>query len=288
MEIDKDMAQIMKELEEPEYEVMNVLTNNKDHYYKKYNFKMMDLATMIGKPKNVSKEEAPLFNFTKFNGTSRDKINNPPISTNFVILDFDNGYTYDEFERRYREYQYFLYSSKSSTKDHNKFRVIMPLRYDYTELSYKYLLAKFFKNYDPTCVQLTRFYYMPNKGADYHSRWNIGKCIDFNLDIINFNSNCKITEGLKHAEQEKIRNAKKDVNDVSRNIKVMRYLNTPYTRLYGNGTSNTDLYTAICVCLTANDNNTLNLIINKAHNENWRDNEIRQKINKAKQFLNLS
>ena len=288
MEIDKDMAQIMKELEEPEYEVMNVLSNNKVHYYKKYNFKMMDLATMISRPKNVAKDEAPLFNLTKFTGTSRDKINNPPISTNFVILDFDNGYTYKEFEKKYDKYSYFLYSSKSSTKENNKFRVIMPLRYDYSEMSYKYLLAKFFKNYDPTCAQLTRFYYLPNLGEDYHSRWNIGIDIDFNLDIINFKANCKITEDLKRAEEEKMDKltTKPFISkNVLNNCKVQKYLNTPYTKLQGNGTSNTDLYTAICVCEAANDIETLDLVVAKAKRESWVEHEINLKIRKAQEFL---
>lgn len=44
-----------------------------------------------------------------------------------IILDIDNGITIEEFNEQYKEYEYLLYTTWSHTKEHNKFRVILPL-----------------------------------------------------------------------------------------------------------------------------------------------------------------
>jgi len=72
--------------------------------------------------------------------------------------------------------------------------------------------------------------------------------------------------------------------NVMNNEKVRHYLNTSYTKITGNGDSNISLYTAICVCITADDNNTLNLVLNKAKGEKWTEQELQKKIKEAKKF----
>lgn len=71
---------------------------------------------------------------------------------------------------------------------------------------------------------------------------------------------------------------------VKNNSKVQYYLNTPFYKNSGNGNSNISLYTAICVCISANDYETLNLIIDKAKSEKWSNKEIFDKIKNAKKF----
>ena len=44
-----------------------------------------------------------------------------------LILDIDDGLTIDEFQEQYKAYKYLLYTTWSHSKEHNKFRVILPM-----------------------------------------------------------------------------------------------------------------------------------------------------------------
>lgn len=63
---------------------------------------------------------------------------------------------------------------------------------------------------------------------------------------------------------------------------IRHYLDTPYTKICGNGDSNISLFKALATCIKYNDNETLNKVIQKAKSEKWTDKEIDKKISDIK------
>lgn len=57
------------------------------------------------------------------------KLENLKEECNTIILDIDNKNTIKQVEQILENYKYFLYTTKSHTKDHNRFRVIIPTKY---------------------------------------------------------------------------------------------------------------------------------------------------------------
>jgi len=81
--------------------------------------------------------------------------------------------------------------------------------------------------------------------------------------------------------------SKRDL-DVSANPKVRHYLDTPYLKKTGNGDSDASLYKAMCVCLSANDVNTLEEVKTKARSEKWSERELSRKISDVQKFISRS
>lgn len=73
--------------------------------------------------------------------------------------------------------------------------------------------------------------------------------------------------------------------DVSNNMKVRHYLDTPFLKKTGNGDSDASLYRAMCVCLSANDTSTLEEVKAKARREKWSERELSRKINDVEKYL---
>lgn len=67
--------------------------------------------------------------------------------------------------------------------------------------------------------------------------------------------------------------------------KIQHYLRTPYTKMTGNGDSDSSLFKAIVCCLKYKDSFTLNVVLNKARSERWSEKELQQKIRNAEQLL---
>lgn len=73
--------------------------------------------------------------------------------------------------------------------------------------------------------------------------------------------------------------------DMSSNQHVRTYLDTPFLKITGNGTSDSCLYKAMLVCMSANDDETLEEVINKARSENWTEKQLAKKRDDIKRFL---
>ena len=63
------------------------------------------------------------------------------------------------------------------------------------------------------------------------------------------------------------------------------YLETPFLKTHGNGDSDKSLYRAMCICLSCNDNRTLEKVESKAKSENWTMRELSRKLDDAKKYL---
>ena len=55
---------------------------------------------------------------------------------------------------------------------------------------------------------------------------------------------------------------------------IQYYLNTPYTKVKGNGDSATSLFKAVRTCMKYNDNVTLEKVLSKARSEHWSEKEL--------------
>ena len=60
--------------------------------------------------------------------------------------------------------------------------------------------------------------------------------------------------------------------------KIQHYLNTPYPKLKGNGDSSISLFSALATCIKYHDNQTKELILNKARSEHWTEKELNRMI----------
>lgn len=210
----------------------------------------------------------------------------------FFILDYDNGYTIDEFCKEYKDYFFIIYTSFSHTKEHHKFRVIMYGNYEspLNDDEQYAILSECFRNADRTTLQPNRIFYKPahKEGCDYRYVFNAGKQFPLYNDTINYLVNKrridKAKEEAQNREFETYHRKKKDI-DCMKCPSVQHYLNTSYPNETGNGDSNLSLYKAIFCCIKYGDMNALQAVENKAKNEKWTTNELKQKEEAARKAL---
>ena len=140
----------------------------------------------------LDKTKIPQWKFCTVKGKKRCTDNMD--STNVLILDFDDaGYTYQEFEHQFQEYQYILHTSYSYNGQNSKFRVLLFLDKEY-EINkmffksetlifspYNYLLNHF-QHVDPASFVKAQFFKVPavaGENAPYYYSIHSGKL--FNL-----------------------------------------------------------------------------------------------------------
>lgn len=209
----------------------------------------------------------------------------------YFILDYDNGYTIDEFCKEYQDYFYILYTSFSHTSEHNKFRVIMFGNYEcpLTDDEQSSILSECFRNADHTTFQSNRIFYMPahKEGAEYIYKFHNGKQFPLYNDVI---STLSWRKRFDREKEEKRANqfveyhrTKKDMDCMNCNS-VKNYLNASYPNSKGNGDSNLNLYKAICCCVKYDDMKTLQVVKEKAKREHWSEKELEQKIKSARRM----
>lgn len=255
---------------------------------------LKEIMECVEKPNiTPTKEENMLWCFGECvdpeRGHQKDNIVN---KSKFFMVDYDNGYSIDEFCKEYKDYFYILYTSFSHTTEHNKFRVIMYGNYE-TPLNddeQRFILNEAFRNADRTTLQPNRMFYMPahKEGGEYVYKFNIGKQFPLYNDIISLLLQKQRLYRAKEESQnlifEKYHREKKDI-DCLKCKSVMNYLNTTYNKTSGNGDSNLNLYKAICCCVKYGDDKALDKVIAKAKSEKWTNKEIEQKIKSAKEKL---
>lgn len=210
----------------------------------------------------------------------------------FFILDYDSGYTIEEFCEEYKDYFFMLYTSFSHTKEHHKFRVIMygnheaPLNDDEQYA----ILSECFRNADRTTLQPNRIFYKPahKAGAEYRFKFNVGKQFPLYNEAITFLVTKRRVDKAKEEAQDRAfatyHRKKRDV-DCLNCPSVKNYLNTSYPNTTGNGDSNLNLYKAIFCCIKYGDDNALAVVENKAKSEHWTTSELRQKEEAARRAL---
>lgn len=219
------------------------------------------------------------------------KDSNIKTKSKFFMVDYDNGYTIEQFEKDYKDYFYLLYTSFSHTKEHNKFRVIMYGNYDKPLIGdeQNLILSECFRNADRTTLQPNRMFYMPahKKDAPYYFKLHHGKQFPLMNPVIRYLLTQIRADREKQARQrlelEKYNKTKNHDGMCKNYTTVKHYLETPYPKLKGNGDSNSSLFAALKTCMKYNDNETLQDVVYKARLEHWTTQEIDDKINRIKE-----
>lgn len=216
-----------------------------------------------------------------------------------IMIDCDNKKTncdpniIERFNEYMNNYEFWTYESASSTKECPKFRAIIPLdrplRWSkHTKKAIGHLFSMFVDDgaswfEEPLRHKLPTIKH--HEGKEFPASVLEKVIVQLEDDekrrmeeYENKNNQMKLWR-LRHPEYQP-----KQVN-VSTNDKVRHYLDTPYSKMTGNGDSDNSLYRAICVCLSANDENTLEDVLNKARLERWSNNELNRKIEQARRFI---
>lgn len=161
------------------------------------------------------------------------------------------------------------------------------LLYNYYKNIHSYINQKYFKNKadTQTCdpARLTR---TPRVYRDIIKDGEL-KSIKQSLlyksnNTLNIDS--ELVEVIKEAQIQK----KRDLESINNNLNsyrsvlgysnVQRYLTTPFPKLSGNKFSSRWLYSALCTAIEYNDNETKEMLLNKARIERWSDKELSNMI----------
>jgi hypothetical protein len=140
-----------------------------------------------------NKDNIPQWKFCTVKNNIR--CNDSMDKTNILILDFDDkGYSYEEFEDRFRRYKYFLHTSYSYDGFNSKFRVLLFLDKEYdiermfcrnTEALYSpySLLLTYFNHVDKASFVKSQFFKVPaikDKTSPYYYNIHDGELFDMN------------------------------------------------------------------------------------------------------------
>lgn len=178
-----------------------------------------DILAIIKTPLTLPKDKCPLWSFiTVKEGAKKERNQGNYQDILALILDFDQAISIKEFQNKYSEYCYYLYTTTSHSKDQDKFRVIVPLsvKYNYSEFKNQFLiecLCEFFENVDPS--SFSNFHNLPNMCKDpndyffYHN--NSEKLFDLNV----FEESVKY-KARRHERHLQIKNAK-SLTTISKN-----------------------------------------------------------------------
>lgn len=162
--------------------VFQSINNQYDRHLVSHNDKIINI---LRNPLHLSKEDLPQWMFIDSKLSVRDEKHY--INMYALMIEYDDGYSIDEFRARFADFRYYLYTSTGHTDEHNKFRVIFPLLKPiaYSELRRKIVrntLVAYFGDIDPTCFSNFQklpndinhnYKYYANKGIKY---WSPDEC----------------------------------------------------------------------------------------------------------------
>lgn len=137
------------------------------------------------------KNEIPLIFAYNFKNNTANKDN--AISLSYLILDFEKSISIQDFIDKYKEFQFYLYTSFShKIKDSSdRYRIIIPLDRDYTIEEYidfstklklekgHCVLSKYFEGVDKSCFGIGFGQKAPGDNGFYFYHINEGKTFSF-------------------------------------------------------------------------------------------------------------
>ena len=233
-------------------------------------------TTLFKTPIEKCKMNLPLFSFHKDDYVSA------------CVLDIESGVSRYAMRRALKDFSYLMYFSASSTLESPRLHVIIPLTEPVKTLHYEYMKDKLMECFDNVpdvhSFESSRFFFMPSKYCGQYREenkitCNIGASFDF---YATFDIN--LLDELRMKEEMKKKESNGDYRNVYDDERVQYYLTTDFPLMQGNGDSASSFYTALCVCIAHEDEDTLEEVIDKARSENWSEKEIDYNIKKAKQF----
>lgn len=164
---------------------IQVIKNRFDNQLKEYH---VDLSKLVQYPLNVPKDKCMLFKCLSLLPISNGRRTQENYDKILALeLDFDSNISIKEFEEKYKQFEYYLYTTSSHSRHNNKFRVIVPLKFPvsfklYSDKLFIECLTIFWEGIDSSCFK--NFHNMPNKpqnGEEYYYKINSGELWSFEL-----------------------------------------------------------------------------------------------------------
>lgn len=199
-----------------------------EHFIKEYNDDRGIIDLLINNPfKNGVKGCFPGFIFAKFNNAScpRAKEHISELNLDWITFDIDNKnpddiFDINDFYNKFKEYEYFIYTTSSHLKDGKTpaFRAFLKcknVKFDHNieeeYSSYLELMEKEFNfgGIDRSCFQINRIFYCPNitneSKQNYYSYHNEGK--EYEISVSEYNNilrTKKIMKSLQYLKKKPV------------------------------------------------------------------------------------
>ena len=233
-------------------------------------------SNILFKMTNKQKKELPLFSFCIKNKLTA------------CVLDIESGVSMKMMQKTLKEFAYLAYHSASSILEKPRLRFIIPftsaVKADDYEFAKDDLMTAFDNVPDIHSFESSRFFFVPSRYCGQYREENEiiaheGRSFDF-YSTFDINP----LEVVKKKMNKAVNTVKKSVIDDER---VQYYLSNDFPLMQGNGDSASSLFTAICVCLSHQDEDALEEVLEKARSERWSEKELERNIKQAKKFLKL-
>lgn len=251
----------------------------KDRYSTTMTSINLDILKLLANPLVVtSKDAAPLFNLS-FNQVTKPtkRAGFDHGGSSWLVLDYDNGYTYENWLTKYEQLinnTYFAYSSYNNKPDKQKYRIVIPLDRVYTDVEWKamtrHLIKKFPEN-DQCSFQTSRFHNVPCKTDHYFYHVNKGttklNLMEY-LEIDNGFLALLVSKVADIPDEQPEVPLKASVIDfkVLGDMTVREWLSTPLKAEGGNGGLRTrGAYSSYQLCKRYGDTDTLALVKGKCY-----------------------
>jgi hypothetical protein len=174
-----------------------------------------DLGEFVKNPANKKKADMLLFFPYNFKNNvdefiTREKKNAIEMTYLVFDIDSDSKNNLKKVVKDLKDYEYYLYFSKSATKENPKFRVILPLdkpipmKYFENHSIWAMYMKKYFPYHDQGAARRFGGYYLPNRGEIYKYKINKNentKIIDIRDHFIKFHD--KTLRKIKILEKSK-------------------------------------------------------------------------------------
>ena len=215
--------------------------------------KLFDL--LIKYPFHLTKDRLPGITFFKFNDVSgqRLKENIGSFEQEYIIIDYDSGVTIQDFVTRFKDNEFWLYTSTSHTLINHKFRVIMKIKMD-TILPieehqiFEKVMLNVFKGCDTCSFQINRLMFLPSDYyGGYFSYKNDGKALRIQNATLNTARilMCRKDSYNIKVKKEYASNQKASLETCMNQSLVRVYMNTFSNKMTGNQDGMSKLWSAL-------------------------------------------
>lgn len=206
-----------------------------------------------------------------------------------IMIDCDNNKgapnadIIKEFQEEFKDYEYVLWETSSSTQTKPKFRAVFPLSeaIAWSKANKKAIQQLFAKYQDeaaswfylPTIDKLGTF--VRHEGVAFDAG-----CIKSLVANIELQEQVANAQRILHQELHPKSNdndSDAHVENLKKKPNVSYYLSTPFNKMKGNGDSDSSLYKALSTA--RNSVRVTNEILNKARMEGWTESQLQHKLN---------
>jgi len=214
-----------------------------------------------------------------------------PLYLTMLVLDSDNGaIAFDAFVEFYKKNKitFAAYTSYNNQPRHERYRLMFPLEVPmpFEEYHMEYTRKALKNAFSKAACEATFNYlgfYFPCKTPHYKFAYNEGNMLDlYKEPFASHFIKAKNDLALNKVKYEELTDRMKNSGKTMKSPAVDKYLITPYNKMKGNGTSNSDLYKALFYCIRNGDTEKLNQVTGKAVREGWKQSELEQKIKSIK------